>query len=414
MASGPQSQRIQAARDIGCDPNLCDVLLSILCRGSFCPTARRLEKIKHLEKVWWRVSANSRPFSWNVTIVYYTKISDARRQPRWVSTSECAGVEPGSCIIHSNKSAAPEADALVFTPRYVVLQKSGKIRIEGVDIDPKTMRTRPEQLFVFAFMESPERFNSMHLPHDFFNATMTHLLDSDIEFSYRHRWVTREQAENEGIPFLPALDHTYLSGPPRNRTHFISGFISNMAAAPSGRSQILGHLAKLGKLSLFGGGGATKADKNKCGRFDEGCVRRVFEDSYFFLAMENSVCQDYVSEKYWDRADYASIPIMLSRNITNKQEMPEKAGIFLDDYHSLDAMVKYMDYLVAQPSEYAKYIDWKKDLMLIRRPNAANCALCRYVQSNPSPKTYEDVYDLYTETSNCQPKYGLKFLPGKS
>lgn len=44
----------------------------------------------------------------------------------------------------------------------------------------------------------------------------------------------------------------------------------------------------------------------------------MFKRYYFYFAMENSLCTDYISEKFWTRLHLPLIPIVLKRSIYEK------------------------------------------------------------------------------------------------
>lgn len=44
----------------------------------------------------------------------------------------------------------------------------------------------------------------------------------------------------------------------------------------------------------------------------------VFEQYPFYIAIENTVCNDYVTEKIWARINVPSIPIVMKRKVYTK------------------------------------------------------------------------------------------------
>lgn len=81
-------------------------------------------------------------------------------------------------------------------------------------------------------------------------------------------------------------------------------------------------------MTLYGGAASNKTLKNICARGgdviifiasnsnlgDEKCVQGLFEEAYFYLALENTICLDYITEKFWDRVHYDTIPMTWSRS----------------------------------------------------------------------------------------------------
>lgn len=42
---------------------------------------------------------------------------------------------------------------------------------------------------------------------------------------------------------------------------------------------------------------------------------KLYEEYYFIFIAENSICKDYISEKYWKRYHLPVIPIVMRRKI---------------------------------------------------------------------------------------------------
>jgi hypothetical protein len=47
------------------------------------------------------------------------------------------------------------------------------------------------------------------------------------------------------------------------------------------------------------------------------CLHRIDDEYTFYLAFENAVCRDYVSEKLWSRLRLNAVPIVLVRSVSN-------------------------------------------------------------------------------------------------
>ena len=62
-----------------------------------------------------------------------------------------------------------------------------------------------------------------------------------------------------------------------------------------------------------------------------GCLEDQIRRSYFHIAAENSVCPDYVTEKYWDRWRLPAIPVVLNRSVLHDYAPPgHRAQTFLE------------------------------------------------------------------------------------
>ncbi|CAJ0922087.1 unnamed protein product, partial [Mesorhabditis belari] len=322
-----------------------------------------------------------------IQILYYTQLFMNRAQPTWVSNERCTNVKPQSCLIHSNREFLNESDAVVFEPRFVNMRLS-------------TIPRREDQIFIFSVNESPQRFRRPDKSENFFNASMYFLMSSDIPFNNRYRWVNQETAKREGRFFEAiGINESFLERP---RTHFISAMIGNCQSTPSGRTRLVKAFERQNYLSLFGGCSAVKERKNACAKRDERCVQELFEDSYFYLALENSVCMDYVTEKYWNRTTYHSIPILWSREAAKNHGIPEKSVIYVDDFETIDTLLDHLKYLRDNAKAYAEYFQWRRNYMFIPHKEPRECLLCEYVQGKPKKKVYADIYQTFAQQSHCE------------
>ncbi len=50
-----------------------------------------------------------------------------------------------------------------------------------------------------------------------------------------------------------------------------------------------------------------------CSRTDSQCLDALFHRYYFYVAIENNICEGYITEKYWDRYPRPAVPIVLRR-----------------------------------------------------------------------------------------------------
>ena len=76
------------------------------------------------------------------------------------------------------------------------------------------------------------------------------------------------------------------------------------------------------------------------------------EKHYFYLAFENSVCDYYVTEKFW-RLKHLIVPVVLKRSILSGI-VDDEYFIAADDFESPEALIERLQYLAETPQEYKK------------------------------------------------------------
>ncbi|CAG8512487.1 10493_t:CDS:10 [Paraglomus occultum] len=92
---------------------------------------------------------------------------------------------------------------------------------------------------------------------------------------------------------------------------------------------------------------------------------RVFVSPSFYLALENSNCDYYVTEKLQGSFAAGVVPIVMGpKNYTPFIPKPHSV-IFLDDFRDPRDLAKHLRFLLEQPEEYQKYIDFRFNPQLI-------------------------------------------------
>ena len=89
----------------------------------------------------------------------------------------------------------------------------------------------------------------------------------------------------------------------------------------------------------------------------------------FILAFENSFCDDYVTEKYWNTLIRGSVPIVLGgRNYDDAVVIP---GSFINarSFNNAESLAKHIKFLGENKIEYEKYQRWRDDYVIDFTPN---------------------------------------------
>lgn len=79
----------------------------------------------------------------------------------------------------------------------------------------------------------------------------------------------------------------------------------------------------------------------------------------FVIAIENSVCDDYISEKFWRAIHVGVVPIYLG-SPTIRDWLPNpKSAIFLEDFPTPKLLITYIDHLMQNDDLYEQYLEHK-------------------------------------------------------
>ncbi|VDN52118.1 unnamed protein product [Dracunculus medinensis] len=270
--------------------------------------------------------------------------------------------------------------------------------------NPKLMpiARHPNQLYVFLNGESP--INSWKIPEsmneEFFNITMTFRLDSDIPCPYGGlRRINNSTASNKIWRWKQAKYNFKLKvvRMVKQKTKSVLQFVSNCNAS-SGRDLYTKELAQYISVSLYGSCG----EKICFGH----CEKLAVAKHRFYLAFENSICKDYVTEKAFYRLDQLLVPIVLKGSLY-KNILPENSYIAADDFDS--------------PKDLAKYFKWTKKYTktsFIATPTSSIfisgfCKLCEILHRGVKKSTTVNIKSWWFEKGQCEKFYVQRLLNRK-
>lgn len=156
-------------------------------------------------------------------------------------------------------------------------------------------------------------------------------------------------------------------------------FVSNCVTF-SQREKYVEQLNKYLPVDIFGKCGTPCSQDSS----DRPCPVDL-NDYYFYLAMENSRCHSYISEKFWKIiADnkHRLIPIVMGADEKDYEQVaPYRSFIHVNHYKTVEDLAKYLDYLMKHPKEYFEYFQWRKhteiELLKPGRWESLLCPLCQ-------------------------------------
>jgi alpha-1,3-fucosyltransferase len=229
-----------------------------------------------------------------------------------------------------------------------------------IDYIPK--RAFRSQRFVHVIYESPvnchlcDKFNS-----SVFNYSATYTPESDYSSIY---WTDSGLYWDLNTNFDPAVDFS------RNKTQKVAALISNCDFQTSGRNEYLQELKKTIPVRTFG----------KCGETcPTNCMEYISRDFKFFLAFENSLCNGYITEKFFGWLNYDIVPVVLGLG-DYSYYIPKSAYINALDFESPRHLAEYLNYLDRNKTAYNEYFEWKRyiksDYPSRPRHNGFLCEMC--------------------------------------
>lgn len=131
----------------------------------------------------------------------------------------------------------------------------------------------------------------------------------------------------------------------------------------------------------------------------------------FYLAFENSDCDQYITEKvYWNAFEKGSIPIIMGTHPkVCKIHLPPNSYIHVKDFAKPLDLARYLIYLSdISNGKYFEYHEWRKDFFVINEhgyfgnPSVHYCRVCEALNYNSlATKTYDDLSHFLNPDINC-------------
>ena len=342
--------------------------------------------------------SNIRILSWNAR--FTDKIG-------WFDEGEfdrCGQMER-RCIYSTNYLVYNQSDVILLDSFYLRFDQFPKYRLPG-------------QKWVFNGYESPDRksWPNYGVYDSWYNLTMTFTKDSDIFTPYGICVDTNVSAShqnqhvkiiygNQEQPYLNAAQKIIKSY--RNSLNNVNG---QLPIKPGGAMWLVSHcnteskrelyvntLMKYTRVSIYGRCGKGILPLNK----EKQMLTKIYK---FYLAFENSLCDEYTTEKLFKVLSQPIVPIVLG-NVDYTNILPPHSFIDIKKYKSAAHLGRYLNYLSRTPRAYAKYFDWKKRYACFNRipfPSLA-CRMCKYLNDNYSKiNSVKSISEFWSKETRCK------------
>ncbi|XP_053545484.1 4-galactosyl-N-acetylglucosaminide 3-alpha-L-fucosyltransferase FUT5-like [Bombina bombina] len=269
------------------------------------------------------------------------------------------------CTLTANQSLYDTADALV---------------IHHVDImynsQALPQKPRPHfQRWVWFNREPPLIIKNLHFLDNLFNMTMTFRQDSDI---YRHYGRIEAVRKPQNLIIPP-------------KSKMLSWVVSNWSPGMR-RNDYYEMLKKHISIDIYG----QQHKKLSLGDF-----HKVISQYKFYLAFENSVYKDYITEKLWSNAfESWAVPIVLGTSRKNYERfIPSDAFIHVDDFSSPKELADFLLELDKDDERYRKYFNWRSHYKVRRETGWAYhyCIACRALRQAPDYQVIPSIAKWFLE-----------------
>ncbi|XP_028571317.2 alpha-(1,3)-fucosyltransferase 7 [Podarcis muralis] len=261
------------------------------------------------------------------------------------------------CQLTWNRNLYNQADVVVFHHWALQHRRSR----------PPASKPHPGQKWVWLSLESPSHSNDLARWDGVFNWTMTFRRDSDIFIPYGE--LVAQPSDEVDIP---------------EKSGLVSWVISHYHHTQQ-RAQLFRNLSKYIKVDVYG-----RANKKP---LCPACLLPTISKYKFYLAFENSVHRDYITEKLWRNSLLAgSVPVVMGPPRANYQQfIPGDAFIHVDDFGSVKELADFL--LSMNESRYQRFFEWKRSFAVKLYDSWPErfCTICQCFPSLPQGKVYHSL-----------------------
>ncbi|XP_030598985.1 alpha-(1,3)-fucosyltransferase 7 [Archocentrus centrarchus] len=268
------------------------------------------------------------------------------------------------CTLVDQHSYFPTADVVVFHHRELEM---------SIHTLPTHLPRPQGQKWAWMSLESPAHSGNLHQYANIFNMTITYRRDADVNIPYgKLLWREGEEHLDE--------DHSL------NKSSLVCWVVSNYRSNHK-RSQVYRNLSASVPVTVYG-----HWTKN---RLPSSELLPTISRCYFYLALENSLAKDYITEKLWRNAYKGrAVPIVLGPPLRDyKAVAPPNSFIHVDEFGSMNELGKYLQQLADDKKRYNEYFTWKKRwrVKLYTDWRERLCNICLKHKSLPKHKVYSDL-----------------------
>lgn len=158
-------------------------------------------------------------------------------------------------------------------------------------------------------------------------------------------------------------------------------------------------------MDVYGGCGPLKCARNASHWLSEPeCYVQLSSQYKFYLSFENSICHDYVTEKFFNILQYDMVPVVLG-GADYASIAPPNSYIDTKWFKSPADLAAYLHLLDGHDNLYKKFFEWKSKYVVEsgvpQMSRHAFCDLCAKLHEPESPKFYGSLLPQWSSPLQC-------------
>ena len=264
----------------------------------------------------------------------------------------------------------------------------------------------PHQKWVISSEESSESRPVLKKHWNLFNATCTYKASSDIQ--------TLSIIFTEKTRKTHTVSMHQSNGNPKK----LVAWVASHCKTCSQREEYVKMLQKHITVNIYGECGNMKCAEvtgyYSTKLFSSPCFQMINATYLFYLAFENTICDDYMTEKTLRTLELDVVPVVYG-GANYSKILPHKSFINIEDFNSAQHLAEYLQYLAQNPEEYREYFQWKKKYEYvyenIYHPEYtiySECAMCDYfVKTRNDPPRTVNLEEFWSVRRNCRDPFWM-------
>ena len=280
------------------------------------------------------------------------------------------------CIITTNKTTQPYADAILF-----------HLRNTPYGSLPRDHPTN--QIWIIFNMEAP-----VHTRHglalrafdNVFNWTASYRTNSDLYIPYYYHLIKNNSTKNTSLNVASGKNKMAVA-------------LSSNCGTFNKRESLVAALSSVIGVDVYGACG----QKHPCSPKNKTCKDLLLKPYKFYLAFENANCVEYITEKLWRALKKGMIPIVYGGRIEDYTHLaPPNSFLHLDNFTSIRELATYMKRLDRNDDEFNRYFQWRSSYSIEYTENEQFvCSVCAKLHHKPLVKRTVVMSKWWDASKDC-------------
>ncbi|CAH8511747.1 unnamed protein product [Schistosoma turkestanicum] len=284
--------------------------------------------------------------------------------------TQLRGCLVSNCVIHATKWRSYYAEMVIIT--------NGNF---------PNVQNRKNQVWLAYHYEAPPHSRLNKLLGEKINFTATYRHDSTIHLPYGK--IIEIFKFDQNVKYMKSKSRNISAA----KTKTVAWIVSN-CRPNSPRNLYVYELSKHITVDVYGG-----CSQRKCQDLD--CYKMLKEHYKFYLSFENSLCQDYITEKFFRNSLMNDvIPVVMGASIEEYQKVsPPNSFIHVDQFSSPKKLAEYLHYLDSNHTAFNEYFIWQNEWKVVLFPERPECDFCLLANALPSlkPSWYTDINSWFND-----------------